>query len=229
MFKCYSGMSNVFLNNTLFSGSQYTFLPFSSIATSTLPIDVEMGCGYMVTTLEREERRNMRSGTIYTWREKVFFFFFAVFQVLLALTVGTRVMITSCQGSFLKSRGEGWMPHVVSVSHAGEGDIRSIGFTFIRLTLASSNLVTFIICLETKEGVGHFHKTKSRRNKAWLRMSRGERLLPILAPHPLEGHCCANQWFFQVWYVPNRKPECERTLGLWIVQRVPVKNEMEEL
>lgn len=157
------------------------------------------------------------------------FFFFAVFQVLLTLTVGTRVMITSCQGSLLKSRGEGWMPHVVSVSHAGEGDIRSIGFTFIRLTLASSNLVTFIICLETKEGVGHFHKTKSWRNKAWLRMSRGERLLPILAPHPLEGHCCANQWFFQVWYVPNRKPECERTLGLWIVQRVPVKNEMEEL
>lgn len=157
------------------------------------------------------------------------FFFFAVFQVLLALTVGTRVMITSCQGSLLKSRGEGWMPHVVSVSHAGEGDIRSIGFTFIRLTLASSNLVTFIICLETKEGVGHFHKTKSWRNKAWLRMSRGERLLPILAAHPLEGHCCANKWFFQVWYVPNRKPECERTLGLWIVQRVPVKNEMEEL
>lgn len=74
MFKCYSGMSNVFLNNTLFSGSQYTFLPFSSIATSTVPIDVEMGCGYMVTTLEREERRNMRSGANLHLKGESFFF-----------------------------------------------------------------------------------------------------------------------------------------------------------
>lgn len=82
---------------------------------------------------------------------------------------------------------------------------------------------------ETEEGICYFHKTKPWRNEAWLWMSRGEGSLPILAPLPMEGHCSVNQWYFKVWNVPIRKPECERPLGVWIAQDIPGKNEVEEL
>lgn len=60
------------------------------------------------------------------------------------------------------------MLYVVLVFYVGEGDIRSIGFIFIRLILVFFNLVIFIICLEIKEGVGYFYKIKFWRNKVWL-------------------------------------------------------------